>query len=124
MKNPIERIITTLLAGIIIFVMLLGSVLYLVNYANQIEQKKEIEYAAFKLNNLNEIYITHLKMVRENNYYRLNKDLTSEKKYNIYRNRTIVLINNYKSKIKKIPSGHNKNQMKKSTSILHQKPVN
>ena len=100
MKNPIERIITTLLAGIIIFVMLLGSVLYLVNYANQIEQKKEIEYAAFKLNNLNEIYITHLKMVRENNYYRLNKDLTSEKKYNIYRNRTIVLINNYKNDIK------------------------
>lgn len=90
-----ERIDVWYFAVLIAFVLLMGSAWYLINLSNQIEEKKKLEIAEYRINLLNEIYVNFLKAVNENRGYRLYSGAKRNEKYLVYRNKADSLLKQY-----------------------------
>ena len=95
-NKPLYVFSTYLIAAVIAIVLLIGSVWYLLNYANQVEEKEKIEIAEYRLNELNSIYTNFLKAVKENRGYRLYGREHWKANYLTYRDSTSSLLNQYK----------------------------
>ncbi|MBO6532172.1 MAG: hypothetical protein JJ967_03655, partial [Muricauda sp.] len=70
-RIPLKRFKTINLAFTISIILMVGAIVYLVNYNGQIDEKERIELAESRLNQLNRIYVDFLKAVRDNRGYRL-----------------------------------------------------
>lgn len=73
----------------------LSGLYYLFNYSYQAELNQKIESAEYKLNQLNAIYINHLKAVRDNRGYRIYQNPKLVENYEEFRDRTVQLIHEY-----------------------------
>ena len=93
--KPMKRLSTYFIGGLIFFVLLTGSIWYLMNYSNQIIQKKKVEFAEYRLNELNQIYINFLKAVRDNRGYRLYQTEASQTEYFIHKESVLSLMKQY-----------------------------
>lgn len=84
---------------ILFLIMVMSGFYYFYNHSYQGQLNQRIETAEFKLNELNEIYISFLKTVEENRGYRINQNSSFETKYVKYRDNTLRLLDEYRPEI-------------------------